>query len=169
MKAGAMVVNFNPLYTIREIRDQIIDSGTTVMVTIDLKTIYPKVEAALEGTTLNSIVVCSLSDALPTVKELLFNALKRHQIAEIGQDLRITPFDKLLAQGSLLDPVEIDPETDIALLQYTGGTTGIPKGAMLTHANVTANTEQVRLWMGDVDPAGERILCVIPFLSLIHI
>jgi len=166
MKAGAMVVNFNPLYTIREIRDQIIDSGTTVMVTIDLKTIYPKVEAALEGTTLNSIVVCSLSDALPTVKELLFNALKRHQIAEIGQDLRITPFDKLLAQGSLLDPVEIDPETDIALLQYTGGTTGIPKGAMLTHANVTANTEQVRLWMGDVDPAGERILCVIPFFHV---
>ena len=166
MKAGATVVNFNPLYTEREIRDQIIDSGTTVMVTIDLKTIYPKVEAALDGTALNSIVVCSLSDALPTVKELLFNALKRSQIAKIGQDLRIIPFDKLVSQGNRLDPVEIDPEKDIALLQYTGGTTGIPKGAMLTHANVTANTEQVRLWMGDVDPDGERILCVIPFFHV---
>ncbi len=166
MKAGATVVNFNPLYTMGEIRDQIIDSGVTVMVTIDLKTIYPKVEAALDGTSLNSIVVCSLSNALPTVKELLFNTLKRSQIADIGADLRITLFDKLVAQGSRLDAVEIDPETDIALLQYTGGTTGIPKGAMLTHANVTANTEQVRLWMGDVDPAGERILCVIPFFHV---
>ena len=166
MKAGATVVNFNPLYTEREIRDQIIDSGTTVMVTIDLKTIYPKVEAALHGTSLNSIVVCSLSDALPTVKELLFNTLKRSQIAKIGQDLRITVFDKLVSQGNRLDPVEIDPKTDIALLQYTGGTTGTPKGAMLTHANVTANTEQVRLWMGDVDPNGERILCVIPFFHV---
>jgi len=166
MKTGATVVNFNPLYTMREIRDQIIDSGATVMVTIDLKTIYPKVAAALDGTTLKSIVVCSLSDALPTVKELLFNVLKRHQIADIGEDLRITPFDKLVSQGSRFEPVDIDPAKDIALLQYTGGTTGIPKGAMLTHANVTANTEQVRLWMGDVDPNGERILCVIPFFHV---
>ena len=166
MKAGATVVNFNPLYTENEIRDQITDSGATVMVTIDLKTIFPKVAAALKTTALRSVVVCSLSDALPPVKELLFNAFKRDEIAKISKDLRIIAFGKLVAQGSTPDPVGIDPETDIAVLQYTGGTTGTPKGAMLTHANISANTEQVRLWMGDADPDGERFLCVIPFFHV---
>ncbi|NQV55692.1 MAG: long-chain fatty acid--CoA ligase [Rhodospirillales bacterium] len=166
LKAGATVVNFNPLYTEGEIRNQIIDSGTSVMVTIDVKTIYPKVEAALEGTSLNSVVVCSLSDALPVVKELLFNIFKRSQIAPISSDLRNVPFDTLIEQGNDPEPVEIDPKNDIAVLQYTGGTTGIPKGAMLTHANITANTEQVKLWMGDTEPGGERILCVIPFFHV---
>ena len=166
MKAGATVVNFNPLYTEKEIQDQITDSGTTVMVTIDLKTIFPKVEAALNTTALRSIVICSLSDALPPVKELLFNAFKRDEIAEISEDLRIRSFDKLVSQGSDPDPVEIDPKTDIALLQYTGGTTGTPKGAMLTHANISANTQQVRLWVGEPDPDGERFLCAIPFFHV---
>ena len=163
MKAGATVVNFNPLYTKKEIRDQIVDSGTTIMVTIDLKTIFPKVEAALDGASLRSIVVCSLSDALPPVKELLFNTFKRSEIAVISRDIRLVAFEKLVSQSGAPDPVEIDPNKDIALLQYTGGTTGTPKGAMLTHANITANTEQVRLWMGEPDLDGERILCVIPF------
>ena len=166
MKVGATVVNFNPLYTESEIQNQISDSGTTVMVTIDLKSIFPKVEAALNTTALRSIVICSLSDALPPVKELLFNVLKRGEIAEISEDIRIRSFDKLVSKGNDPDPVEIDPKTDIALLQYTGGTTGTPKGAMLTHANISANTQQVRLWVGDADPVGERFLCAIPFFHV---
>ncbi|NQV84996.1 MAG: alpha/beta fold hydrolase [Rhodospirillales bacterium] len=166
MTVGATVVNFNPLYTENEIRDQITDSGTTVMLTMDLKAIFPKVAAALNTTALRSIIVCSLGDALPLVKELLFNVLKRAEIAQIPKDLRIIPFDKLVSQGANPDPVTINPNSDIALLQYTGGTTGTPKGAMLTHANISANTEQVRLWMGDTDPDGERFLCVIPFFHV---
>ncbi|MBL6933724.1 MAG: AMP-binding protein, partial [Rhodospirillales bacterium] len=166
MKIGATVVNFNPLYTQQEIRDQIIDSGTIVMVTLNLKSIYPKVEAALQGTPLRTIVVSSLSDALPAIKGLLFNTLKRSQIAEISQDVRIIPFEKLVSQKGRPEPVKIDPVHDIALLQYTGGTTGIPKGAMLTHANITANIEQVQLWLGETDPRGERILCTIPFFHV---
>lgn len=166
IKAGATVVNFNPLYTESEIRHQIVDSGTTIMVTIDLKSIYPKVEAALDGTSLKSIVVCSLGDALPTVKGLLFNVLKRSQIADISDDLRIVAYEKLISQGNDPYAVEIDPLKDIALLQYTGGTTGAPKGAMLTHANIVANTQQVRLWLGEIDPNGEKFLCVIPFFHV---
>lgn len=166
MKIGATVVNFNPLYTDREIRDQIIDSGTSVMVTLDLKSIYPKVEAALDTPSLRNIVVCSLSDALPPVKEILFKALKRSQIAEKSGDIRVLPFENLISQEGHPEPVRINPLMDIALLQYTGGTTGLPKGAMLTHANLTANIEQVKLWLGDVDPKGERFLCVIPFFHV---
>ena len=166
MKIGATVVNFNPLYTQEEIRNQIIDGGVIVMVTLNLKSIYPKVEAALDGTSLRTIIVGSLSDALPPVKELLFNILKRSQISKISADIRIIPFEKLTSQGGHPEPVHIDAVTDIALLQFTGGTTGIPKGAMLTHANLTANVEQVKLWMGDVDPNGERFLCVIPFFHV---
>lgn len=166
MKIGATVVNFNPLYTESEIREQIIDSGTRVMVTLGLKSIYPKVEAALRDSPLRSIVVGSLSEALPPIKGLLFNVLKRSEVSELGQDIRIIHFDKLLAQDGHPDPVTIDPASDIALLQYTGGTTGTPKGAMLTHANITANIQQVQLWMGEVDPDGERFLCVIPFFHV---
>ncbi len=166
MKIGATVVNFNPLYTEEEIRDQIIDSGTSVMVTLNLKSIYPKVEAALDGTPLQSIVVSSLSEALPPVKEILFKTLKRSQIAETKDDIRILTFEKLITQEGPPSPVQINPETDIALLQYTGGTTGKPKGAMLTHANLTANIEQVKLWLGDTSPEGEKFLCVIPFFHV---
>ncbi len=166
MKIGASVVNFNPLYTKNEISAQIIDSGTTVMVTLNLKSIYPKVEAALKGTPLRSIIVCSLSNALPTVKGILFNAVKRSQLVETSKDIRVIPFEKLVSQEGHPDPVEIDPAHDIAVLQYTGGTTGTPKGAMLTHANITANTQQVQLWLGRPDPQGERILCTIPFFHV---
>ncbi len=166
LKIGLTVVNFNPLYTKEEIRDQIIDSGTVLMVTLDLKTIYRKVKAGLQGTPLKYIVVCSLADALPPVKELLFRAFKRNQIADINFDDRILSYDQMASVGSKYQRVEIDPERDIALLQYTGGTTGKPKGAMLSHANITANTQQVQLWMGDVDPDGERILCAIPFFHV---
>ncbi len=166
MKIGATVVNFNPLYTEDEIRGQILDSGTSVMVTLNLKTIYPKVKEAMKDSPLRFIVVCSLSDALPPVKELLFNTLKRSQIIEKSRDIRVIPFEKLISQKGHPDPVRIDPEGDTALLQYTGGTTGTPKGAMLTHANVTANTQQVQLWMGDANPDGERFLCVIPFFHV---
>jgi len=166
MKIGATVVNFNPLYTEGEIRQQIIDSGTTLMVTLGLKAIYPKVKAALDGTPLRCIVVGSLSHALPPIKELLFNVLKSSEVAAVSTDKRVVPFAKIMDGKGHPDPVAIDPETDIALLQYTGGTTGIPKGAMLTHANLTANIQQVQLWMGEVDPNGERFLCVIPFFHV---
>jgi long-chain acyl-CoA synthetase len=79
LKAGAIVVNFNPLYTEEEIRDQIVDAGVSIMFTLGLKQLYSKVAGALKGTTLRNIVVCSLADALPPVKSFCFrrsNAVK---------------------------------------------------------------------------------------------
>lgn len=166
MRAGATVVNFNPLYTEKEMHHQIIDSETRVMVTLDVNAIYPKVDSALGKTSLERIIVCCLSDALPTAKEVLYRVFKTADIADIEEDPRITRFKDVTDPIGAPEPVHIDPDNDIALFQYTGGTTGTPKGAMLTHANVTANAEQVRIWLGEVDPDGERMLCVLPFFHV---
>ena len=168
LKAGATVVNFNPLYTEDEIREQITDSGVTVMVTLDLKALYPKVAPALRTTGLRTVVVCSLSDALPPARGWLFQVFKRGEIAPVPQNLMNVPFDLLTANGDDPEPVEIDPATDVAVLQYTGGTTGRPKGAMLTHAALRTNAEQVRRWLATVSDgeAPERILAVLPFFHV---
>jgi len=163
---GATVVNFNPLYTEEELRHQIVDSSVVVMFTLDLKTIYNKVSPALHTTCLRSIVVCALSEALPPVKSLLFQAFKRAEVAAIPKDLGHVPFNLLIADNDEPKPIDIDAQKDIAVIQYTGGTTGTPKGALLTHVNIRANTEQVRLWLGDTTPGQDKFLCVIPFFHV---
>ena len=166
LKAGATVVNFNPLYTEREIAGQIKDSGTTIMVTLDLKQIYPKVAAQFGGTPLERIVVCSMAASLPATTSLLFRAFKRSEIARPPRDDRHIAFQDLLSDGAPAKPVEIDPLTDVAVLQYTGGTTGTPKGAMLTHANLSANAEQLTRWIPDAVPGRESLLGVLPFFHV---
>lgn len=166
LMAGATVVNFNPLYTDEEILDQIEDSGVEIMFILNLKNIYTKVAPALHTTRLRSIVVCALADALPPVKSLMLQVFKRAKIAKIATDLGHVPFKLLIADRDPIAPVTVKPNIDIAVIQYTGGTTGMPKGAMLTHANVSANTEQVRLWLGDAQPGQDRMLCVIPFFHV---
>jgi len=163
---GATVVNFNPLYTEREIREQIEDSSIVLMFTLDLKSVYKKVAPALHTTTLRTIVVCALSEALPPIKSLLFQIFKRAEVANVPMDLGHIPFRLLIADKDAPKPVTITPEKDIAVIQYTGGTTGTPKGAMLTHANIRANAEQVRLWLGRTKPGEDKFLCVIPFFHV---
>jgi len=166
LKAGATVVNFNPLYTEEEIAAQIDDSGVSIMFTLDLDPLYPKVAAAQEHTALSKIVVCSFTMALPPLKKMMFSSFKRSLIANIPDAPHIIFFEKLTSYGSSPAPVDINSATDIALLQYTGGTTGVPKGAMLTHTNVSTNTEQVRLWLGNVSPGGEKFLAVLPLFHV---
>ncbi|WP_404378791.1 long-chain fatty acid--CoA ligase [Caenispirillum salinarum] len=166
LRAGGTVVNYNPLYVERELAYQINDSGTRLMVTLDLKQIYPKVAACLEHTCLERIVTCSMTGALPGVKSILFAVLKRSECAEIPDDLRHVPFEKVIAAEGAPKKPSISPKTDIAVLQYTGGTTGVPKGAMLTHANITANTEQLRRVIPDVREGQEKMLAVLPFFHV---
>ena len=77
-------------------------------------------------------------------------------------------FEKILDSGSDYTAAKIDPENDVAVLQYTGGTTGTPKGAMLTHANLTANVQQVTLWFPDAEDGKERVLAVLPVLPCVR-
>lgn len=166
LKAGGTVVNFNPLYVEREIAHQIKDSGTTIMVTLDLRQIYPKIAAMLDSTCLEKVVICRMADILPSVQGLLFQVLKRSEIADVPVDLRHVTFTRLVDNDGQLKPVEIDPKVDIAVLQYTGGTTGLPKGAVLTHANISGNTEQLARWVPEIRPGDERVLCVLPLFHV---
>ncbi|WP_207477979.1 long-chain-fatty-acid--CoA ligase [Arenibaculum pallidiluteum] len=166
LKAGGIVVNFNPLYAERELSKQIEDSGTDLMVTLDLRMLYDKLARMLHETRLRRIVVCPMADALPWPKNWLFPLAKRRDLARIPRDERHIPLARLLASGGRPSPVTVDPEEDVAVLQYTGGTTGLPKGAMLTHANITANTIQSAMWFAKAEPGQERVLGVIPLFHV---
>ncbi|MDH5187894.1 MAG: long-chain fatty acid--CoA ligase [Rhodospirillaceae bacterium] len=166
LKIGATVVNFNPLYTEDEINHQANDSDICMMITLDVKMLFDKVEKAVQSTNVKSIIVCSLSDALPNFKSILYQIFKRSEIASPPFDEHHIPFDSLLDNEGNPALVKIDPMNDIAVIQYTGGTTGIPKGAMLTHANVSTNALQVKLWLGKTSPGKESFLCVLPFFHV---
>ncbi len=166
LKAGGTVVNYNPLYAERELLHQIQDSGTSLMVTIDVAEVYSKVARMLNLTPLERVVVCPMADILPPIKGLLFSVLKRAETADVPDDLHHLTFERLIANDGEFRPVDINPSRDIAVLQYTGGTTGTPKGAMLTHANLFANTKQVQSWMGGMAPEGERLLAILPLFHV---
>lgn len=166
LKIGAVVVNFNPLYAEREVERQIKDSGAVAMVTIDTPQIFDKLPPMFEKTGLKHIVVAPIADMLPLRLALLYPFVKRADIAKIPRDPRIVKLGKLLNNRGDFAPVEIDPKRDLAVLQYTGGTTGIPKGAMLTHANLYANALQSRMIFPCIAPGQERMLAVIPFFHV---
>lgn len=166
LKAGGIVVNFNPLYVEREIAQQIDDSGTTIMVTLDVKKIYPKIAAMLGTTCLERIVVCSMKASLPLTKGVLFSVFRARELAEIPHDARHVRFSELVAGRDEMQSVAIDPGTDLAVLQYTGGTTGIPKGAMLTHANLTMNVAQIARHVPILVPGRERALLILPLFHV---
>ncbi len=166
LQAGAVVVNFNPLYVARELRQQIADSGTTVMVVPDLAAICDKVCALLPETGLQRIIVCPLAGILPVGKAALWRVFRRRETAAPVYDARILPHARVVARDAPPDAVPIDPVADVALLQYTGGTTGVPRGAVLTHANVSVNAQQVSRHMPSLRPGAERVLGVLPFFHV---
>ncbi len=166
LKTGATVVNFNPLYAEQELAKQINDSGCTMMVTLDLAVMYPKLAKMLERTCLKRLVVCRMADILPFPKNILFRLLRRKDLAAVPQDARHVMYAELIANDGDYAPVTIDPLRDIAVLQYTGGTTGVPKGAMLTHANLTINTQQACLWFPGFRMGQEKMLGVLPFFHV---
>src|SRR5690606_30096238 len=166
LKLGGTVVNFNPLYVEREIAFQARDAEARIMVTLDLKVIYDKVEQVRREGILDTIIVCPMADILPQPKKLLFMLFKGSERARIPNDAAHPRFASLLSHGARPRPIEIDPREDVAVLQYTGGTTGMPKGAMLTHANLSANIEQMQCLFGQADKGREKMLCVLPFFHV---
>ena len=166
LKAGGTAVNFNPLYVAEEIEHQITDSDTRVMITMDLELTLPKVTAALGRTPLEKVVVCSMADVLPFAKARLFQLVGRRRIARIPDDGLHLSFAELTDNDGAFRPVAISPRDDVAVLQYTGGTTGVPMGAMLTHANIAVNARQVTLWNPETEYGGERILGVLPLFHV---
>jgi long-chain acyl-CoA synthetase len=163
LKAGGTVVGLNPLYTVPELTYQAKDAGIDIIATLDLKATYPKAKALLEAKTVKHVVVERFRDMLPGVKGFLFSMFKGKEVAPW------TPGGGVIASRDVLDndgkftPCDVEPG-DLATLQYTGGTTGTPKGAMLTHSNLSTNVQQAEAWVpGLVRLGEERFLCVIPF------
>jgi long-chain acyl-CoA synthetase len=167
--AGAVVVNVNPLYTPRELQHQLKDSGAVAIVVMDM--FARTLEQAREGTEVRHVVVTAMGDMMPGLKGVAVSALMRHvQKLVPGYRLpgayRWRPLMRR-ARRLTLKPVETRPE-DIAFLQYTGGTSGVAKGAMLTHRNILANTLQGRAWVLDQIDQGE-VIGNVTMLPLYHI
>ena len=166
LKAGGTVVNYSPLYSDAEIIRQVEDSHTDIMVTLNLKALYPKIAFVLENSRLRQIVVGTLPDVLPFPKNILFPLAKAKEISKTRTDDNHTSFRELLNNNGSYTSHSHQPESDVAVLQYTGGTTGVSKGAMLTHANLYINTIQTAMWFTNVEPGREKILGVLPFFHV---
>jgi long-chain acyl-CoA synthetase len=163
--AGGRVVNYSPLYAIRELRHQLLDSETEVMVTLDLPQLYSQI-AALKGEgRLRAVVVASLTDFLPeaAVRAMVGPAAER----KLGPGHEIDFRALIDNDGALPPPLHGDLAEEIAVLQYTGGTTGEPKGAMLTHANLGAVVAMRDRWVEHaLTPGADSTLVVLPLFHV---
>lgn len=165
LKLGATVVNFSPLYTPAELAHQVADSGTRVLFTLSARALLPTALKVLDESALERLIVGSIAGALPATKSLFYRLFRRKEVSDRPDDPRIITFSRLIANDGACATPSIDPEHDVAVIQYTGGTTGVPKGAMLTHQNLTANARQVRAI--DPHPEGDdRILGVLPLFHV---
>jgi long-chain acyl-CoA synthetase len=163
LRSGCVVVNCNPLYTPRELHHQLADSGAEAIVV--LENFAGTLEKAIGGTSVRAIVVTGVGDQLgargPMVNFVLRHVRRAVPAFRLERAVR---FNRALELGSAQPPADVPvTPTDIAFLQYTGGTTGAPKGAILTHRNLIANLRQVHAWVaGAISPEGETFLAALP-------
>lgn len=168
MRAGYVVVNTNPLYTPREMEHQFNDSGAKALVC--LANMAHMAEEVVPKTGVKHVIVTELGDMLPPLKRLLINAAVKYvkKMVPAYKIPGMVRFNDAMAKGRSLSLNEANPAGgDIAVLQYTGGTTGVAKGAMLTHRNLVANMLQAKALMGSNMVDGEEIvICPLPLYHI---
>lgn len=166
LKAGAVVAFCNPLYTERELAHQLNDSGAGVIVALDR--LAPRIRAVQGGTSIRRLILTGLTDYMPLALRVMAPFVKPDLVGKVPREPDVYAFRELIRRHDGAEPpaVAIDPVRDLALLQYTGGTTGLSKGAMLTHRNLVANVWQLRAWMQTAEEGSERILAVMPFFHV---
>lgn len=164
-KAGAIVITFNPVYTAPEVERQLNDCGAETIVT--MTRFYPMVNQVRAKTKLRHVIVTNIKDYFhPLLKTLYTLAREKKAGDRVAVDPKDYDFRDLLRRSSATRPSVPVKADDVALLQYTGGTTGIPKGAVLTHRNLVSNVMQIDAWRTDIEPGKEMALCVLPFFHV---
>jgi long-chain acyl-CoA synthetase len=168
LRAGLTVVNTNPMYTARELKHQLVDSGASVIFVLD--NFGDTVQSVVADTPIKQVITTGLGDMIGGLKGPIMNFVLKYvkkMVPEYDIPGAVRFRDTLtLGQMHKLPQVEISPD-DIAFLQYTGGTTGVAKGAMLTHGNMVANTLQLAAWVGDLfTPGEERIITALPLYHI---
>ncbi|EEK76957.1 Long-chain-fatty-acid--CoA ligase [Bacillus cereus R309803] len=165
--AGGIVVQTNPLYTERELEYQLHDSGAKVILCLDL--VFPRVTNVQNATRLEHVIVTRIADFLPFPKNLLYPFVQKKQanlVVNVSESETIHLWKSVEKESNTDVEVPCDPENDLALLQYTGGTTGFPKGVMLTHKNLVSNTLMGAHWLYNCTEGEEVILGVLPFFHV---
>ncbi|NOZ43144.1 MAG: long-chain fatty acid--CoA ligase [Alphaproteobacteria bacterium] len=166
LKTGGTVVNYSPLYSERELIAQVEDSETDIMITLDLAVLYPVIHAVTRKSRLKHLVVDAFSTTLPFPKNFLFKWLQGSRISRPVRDQYYVNFRQLLDNDASVAPVDIEVNDDVAVIQYTGGTTGVPKGAMLTHANIYINVLQLEKWTLNLELDHEILPGFLPFFHV---
>ena len=167
LRAGLVIVNTNPMYTARELRHQLVDAGAKAIVVVE--NFASVLESVRDEVPLEHIITTGVGDLLDFPKSLLVNFVVKY--VKKGVPAWKLPgsekFQDVLDKGSKLPlrPVNIAFE-DVAFLQYTGGTTGVAKGAMLTHRNIVANLLQARAWLAQLDDSQEIIITALPLYHI---
>ena len=182
LKAGGVVVPTNPLYTQRELEHQLSDAGATAIITLDQ--LFVRVGAALPYTQIHTVIVTGIGQALPRRLQPLYTLKQwREGVRAVRRGGVVHRFEDLLSARGTIEAGDVDPR-GLAVIQYTGGTTGLAKGAMLTHRNLLANAMQANTWQGSVEipdepgrlradrrrdddtASGPIILCASPFFHV---
>ncbi|WP_342505358.1 AMP-binding protein [Sporosarcina sp. FSL K6-2383] len=165
---GAIVVQTNPLYTERELSFQMVDSGSKAIISLDI--LFPRISKIIKNTELEHVIITGIKDYLPFPKNLIYPFIQKKEygmtvkVEHRGMNHLFTEIMKI----SKPTPVSyaFDYDEDIALLQYTGGTTGPPKGVMLTHANLNANVKMCDEWLYKCEEGKETVMAILPFFHV---
>ena len=165
LRIGATVVNVNPLYTERELTHLLKDSRAEIIATADVAEHHARVVTVAQQLGIPHVITCPIADALPRATGLLYRLLKRAEIGRAPKNARFTDFAHLVAGNAQPYRVAVKPD-DLAVLQYTGGTTGLPKAAMLTHANLVANADAMVIHVGGEREDQDRVMGVLPLFHV---
>ncbi|WP_144551183.1 AMP-binding protein [Peribacillus simplex] len=168
LMAGGVVVQTNPTYTERELEYQMKDSGAKIILAMDI--LFPRVAAVASRTDIEHIIVTAIKEYLPFPKNLIYPFIQKKQygiVINVEHEGNHHLFSEIMKRKMTEEvTVPVDVDNDLALLQYTGGTTGFPKGVMLTHKNLLANTKMCNAWLYKNKRGEERILAILPFFHV---
>ena len=166
MRIGAIIVNNNPTYTARELKHQLVDSGAETIIILNL--FYPRLREIQADTAVKRVIVAHMYDLLSFPSKQLVKAKQQRDASwvTVQPEHDIFFFQRLIEKYPSVAPaVHVDLD-DVAVLQYTGGTTGTPKAAMLTHRNLNVNAAQIGSWFTTADQGVEKFMCAIPFFHV---